>query len=77
MEVVAKLFEFVAVELFFVILYDAVRHPIMIDDVFIYKLLDLCRRDGCECLYFYPLGEVIDCHHYILNASSSFGELAN
>ena len=65
------------VELFVVIRYDGVWYPITAYDVFIYQLLDLYGHDGCECLCFYLLGEVINCHHYILNATSSFGELAN
>ena len=49
----------------------------MADDVFVYEVLYLGRRDGRECFSFNPFGEVVDSHYSVLNMTSPFGELAN
>ena len=77
MEIVAELFELVVVKLFVVVRYDGVGYPVPTDDILIHELYDFCRCDGCKCLGFDPLGEVVNNYHYILHATPSFRKLVD
>ena len=50
---------------------------ILIDDVLVDELLDLCGLDGCESFCFNPFSEVVDSHYYVLYTTSSFKKSDN
>ena len=77
MQVVTELLEFITVELFAIIRYNGIGHPVSADNVFVHELLNLGRRDGHECFGFNPFDEVVDSHYSILNTTSPFEKLAN
>ena len=76
MEVVAKLLEFITVELCSIVGYDGVRDSVPADYVFLYELLNLCGRDGRKCFCF-NLFSVVNNHYCILHTTSSFEKSAN
>ena len=65
-------YEFVAVELCTIIENDGVGDFILVDDVLVDDLLDLCGHYGGKRFYFNLFSEVVNSHYYVLYTTSPF-----
>ena len=60
LEIVAEFLEFVTIELCSIVRYNGVGDSILVGDVFVEELLNLCWCDGCKRFCFNPINEVVD-----------------
>ena len=72
-ELAAKFSKFFAIQLCFVIIKDLLRYAVSAYYCLPYEVLDLLARDRGQWFDFYPLCEIVDNDHNVLEGRSCCG----